>query len=117
MREVIKGSLYRHFKGTWYKVLAVAEHTETGEKLVIYSPIKDMTKVYARPYSMFVESISTSAPNNTAGQKYRFVALSEISEDLYSGEENYIQSGKCESVFSEGVAAALAYFKNSWNWG
>ena len=39
MREVIKGSLYRHFKGTWYKVLAVAEHTETGERLVIYSRV------------------------------------------------------------------------------
>ena len=115
MREVIEGSLYRHFKGNWYKVLAVAEHTETGEKLVIYSPIKDMTKVYARPYSMFVESIPTSAPNNTAGQKYRFVALSEISDDLYGGTENYIQSDKCKSVFSEGVAA-LAYFKSSWNW-
>lgn len=32
------GCRYRHFKDKRYEVLAIAEHTETGEKLVIYGP-------------------------------------------------------------------------------
>lgn len=39
MSEAIKEVYTGIFKGIWYKVLAVAEHTETGEKLVIYSRV------------------------------------------------------------------------------
>ena len=28
--------LYKHYKGGYYQVLGVAEHTETGEKVVVY---------------------------------------------------------------------------------
>ena len=34
MREILAGRKYRHFKGNDYKVLALAEHTETGEECV-----------------------------------------------------------------------------------
>ena len=34
MNEIVKGGLYRHFKGMYYYVLDVATHSETGEKLV-----------------------------------------------------------------------------------
>jgi len=52
--------LYRHFKGTIYKVLGTAIHTETLEKLVLYSA--NIGKVanggyeiaiYARPFVDF----------------------------------------------------------------
>ena len=36
MNEIVKGGLYRHFKGMYYYVLDVATHSETGEKLVVY---------------------------------------------------------------------------------
>ena len=39
------GGFYRHFKDKLYQVLAVAEHTETGERLVVYR--RDLTE-YAR---------------------------------------------------------------------
>lgn len=32
MRKIVKGGLYRHFKGMYYYVLDVATHSETGEK-------------------------------------------------------------------------------------
>ena len=36
MSDIVKGGLYRHFKGMYYYVLDVATHSETGEKFVVY---------------------------------------------------------------------------------
>ena len=51
MRDLPKaGQIYRHFKGNIYRIVAIAEHSETGEVLVIYrrdDATQDMT--YARP--------------------------------------------------------------------
>lgn len=44
--------IYKHFKGGLYKLLYIATHSETQEKLVIYRSLRD-NKIYARPYSMF----------------------------------------------------------------
>lgn len=51
------GEVYRHYKGNLYQVLNIAEHTETGEQLVIYRPFREdgalNYKIWARPLSMF----------------------------------------------------------------
>ena len=49
--------MYQHFKGKQYKVLAIAEHTETSENLVIYQALYGEGKIYARPYQMFLEEV------------------------------------------------------------
>ena len=49
---------YRHFKGNEYEVLGFANHTETGEKLVIYMSVDTSGDVWARPYDMFSENVN-----------------------------------------------------------
>ena len=41
MRKIVKGGLYRHFKGMYYYVLDVATHSETSEQFVVYQKLYD----------------------------------------------------------------------------
>ncbi len=74
--EVIKNRVYRHFKGDYYIVVDFAEHSETGEKLVIYRSLYGDGKLYARPYDMFASKVDKEKYPEVE-QEYRF-QLQEI---------------------------------------
>ena len=48
---------YRHFKGGEYAVQGVATHSETGELLVVYTPLYGSGGLWVRPLSMFLETV------------------------------------------------------------
>lgn len=56
MADIAPGK-YRHFKGGLYEVIGEATHTETLEKLVIYRALYGEGKVWARPLSMWNETV------------------------------------------------------------
>lgn len=51
--------LYKHYKGKVYKVIGIATHSETLEKLVVYKATyqKEGENLWVRPLSMFAETV------------------------------------------------------------
>jgi hypothetical protein len=53
----VKSGFYRHYKNKLYKVICCAVHTETGEELVVYQAMYGERRFWARPKTMFTESV------------------------------------------------------------
>ena len=51
---------YRHYKGNEYEVIGVARHSETDERVVVYSPLYNYSGRWVRPLAMFVEEVTVN---------------------------------------------------------
>lgn len=76
MPEILIGRVYRHFKGDYYLVEAIAKDSETGESCVIYRKLYGDGGLWVHPLSMFLSPVDR-AKYPDAPQQYRF-ELQEI---------------------------------------
>ena len=89
------GQIIRHFKRDFlypgeektnkylYKVLALGQHTETGEDMLVYQALYAPFDVYVRPLSMALEPVDKEKYPE-AIQEYRLVEYTtEMMEEEY----------------------------------
>ncbi|WP_208740862.1 DUF1653 domain-containing protein [Micromonospora arida] len=53
-----ESGIYRHYKGGLYEVFGVAEHTENGERFVVYTDA--LGRLWVRPQAMFDEVVKVA---------------------------------------------------------
>ena len=66
----IKPGKYRHFKGNYYEVIGVANHSETMEAMVVYRALYGEGGLWVRPAAMWNEIVEK--PEYT-GPRFQYV--------------------------------------------
>lgn len=85
MRENPKPQeIYRHFKGSFYQIVTLAKHSESGETMVVYRALYGNCQVYVRELSEFMsETDKKKYPDYV--QKYRFEKAARIGDAGQNG--------------------------------
>ena len=52
--------VYKHYKGNYYLLIDLANHSETLEKMVVYKALYGKGEIWARPASMWNETVTVN---------------------------------------------------------
>lgn len=74
-RTIKINGIYRHFKGTYHRIICLAKDSETLEEKVVYTH-EDTGEVWVRDKKMFLEKVDLQKYPNCK-QEYRFELVKE----------------------------------------
>lgn len=89
-RTVVPGDRFRHFKNKLYQIVAVAYHSETQERMVVYQALYGDYRVYVRPYDMFMSEVDREKYPDVS-QRYRFEKVETEISDLELPEQSRVR--------------------------
>lgn len=69
-----KATKFRHFKNKDYKIITIANHSETREEFVVYQEVGNKDHCCARPIDMFFSKVDHEKYPEVI-QEYRFEKL------------------------------------------
>ena len=96
MREIRQGQFYRHFKGGLYQVMAIATHSETKEKMVVYKALYGDYGIYIRHYDMFASEVDHEKYPQVK-QVYRFTQVHPEEENARVEVESALELTNVDS--------------------
>jgi len=74
-RKIKLNGLYKHFKGTYHKIICIAKDSETLEEKVIYTH-EDTGEIWVRDKEMFLSKVDKEKYPDIE-QVYRFELIEE----------------------------------------
>ena len=66
----IKPGKYRHFKGKEYRLIGIANHSETMEAMVVYQALYGQKGLWVRPAAMWTEYVER---DGYAGPRFQYI--------------------------------------------
>ena len=97
--EIRPGQIWRHFKGGVYRVLYLAKQSETKEEYGIYTRDDGDGSVWARPASMWLETVERDGKRQP-----RFDLIFDPSSKEAPGEDINAPTKPYDLLYEEGDA-------------